>query len=282
MQNPIAYKLLTDAADAINGERAGDYGPAIRNFEKIAGLWTALRPETPEGFKVKFEPSDVATMLMCVKLARLQNTPDHEDSWKDIAGYAALGHEVSYDDGDGGEELTDQEKDVVGGHPDHWLQIAKSVTHSELIGRVTDFVNRSKDCCDYVDACTKGIGFANVLDMGGVDDIARLWLQLELYDVVGPERAAVLREALDNEMKKFFDDYAADPTVTHRRLPYRPRPTPPAGCVTEGDEDSDQEYVLERLPYRRHATLQRRNPVDNVSPERLPYRWPAPEQAQKG
>lgn len=282
MQNPIAYKLLTDAADVINGERAGDYGPAIRNFEKIADLWTALRPETPEGFKVTFEPSDVATMLMCVKLARLQNTPDHEDSWKDIAGYAALGHEVSYGDGDGGEELTDQEKGVVGRHPDYWLQIAKSVTHSELIERVTDFVNRSKGCCDYVTACTKGIGFTKVLDMGGVDDIARLWVLLELYDVAGPERAEAHRVPVDNAMKKFFDDYAADPTVSHRRLPYRPRSTPPANCVAEGDDDADQEYVLERLPYRRHATLQRRNPVDNVSPERLPYRWPAPEQAQNG
>jgi hypothetical protein len=40
-------------------------------------------------------PTDVANMMILMKMARLMNKSDHEDSWIDIAGYAANGCELS-------------------------------------------------------------------------------------------------------------------------------------------------------------------------------------------
>ena len=37
-------------------------------------------------------------MMAWVKISRLCNTLDHEDSWVDLASYAALGGEMSEDD----------------------------------------------------------------------------------------------------------------------------------------------------------------------------------------
>jgi hypothetical protein len=37
---------------------------------------------------------DVALLMIGMKLARLRHNPSHEDSWVDVAGYAACGMEV--------------------------------------------------------------------------------------------------------------------------------------------------------------------------------------------
>jgi hypothetical protein len=34
-------------------------------------------------------------MMVMLKIARIKAKPDHEDSWVDIAGYAAIGAEAS-------------------------------------------------------------------------------------------------------------------------------------------------------------------------------------------
>jgi hypothetical protein len=39
-------------------------------------------------------PYDVATMMLMVKLARLMQSPGHQDSHIDIAGYAACMEEI--------------------------------------------------------------------------------------------------------------------------------------------------------------------------------------------
>lgn len=73
--------LLDRAKEAINGPRAGDYGDVRANFERIAQMWSALL-----GTEVRWD--QVAQCMVAVKLARLANAPEHEDSWLDIAGYA--------------------------------------------------------------------------------------------------------------------------------------------------------------------------------------------------
>ena len=37
----------------------------------------------------------MAIVMIQVKIARLQESPDHVDSWTDIAGYAALGAQLA-------------------------------------------------------------------------------------------------------------------------------------------------------------------------------------------
>ena len=79
------YELL-DAAKETVADRGEDYGSIWDNHERIAIIWTAL-------IGIQIEPEHVAMMMAGVKLARLAATPDHQDSWVDLAGDAATGSE---------------------------------------------------------------------------------------------------------------------------------------------------------------------------------------------
>ena len=83
---------VLDTAKEVVAERGKSYGAPKENFERIAALWnTVLGDET---LKEPLNAADVAMMMICLKLARLTATPDHEDSMVDICGYAALMSEV--------------------------------------------------------------------------------------------------------------------------------------------------------------------------------------------
>lgn len=69
-------------------ERGENYGDVRENHERIADLWAVVF-----GWPVK--PEQVALAMTCVKIARLIETLDHEDSWVDIAGYGACGAEIA-------------------------------------------------------------------------------------------------------------------------------------------------------------------------------------------
>lgn len=60
------------------------------NHQRIADIWSVVlqQPVTPE---------QVALCMAGVKMARLVQSPDHEDSWLDLAGYAAVGAEISHE-----------------------------------------------------------------------------------------------------------------------------------------------------------------------------------------
>lgn len=77
---------LLEAAKATVADRGEDYGSIWDNHERIAMIWSAL-------IGIQIEPEHVAMMMAGVKLARLATTPDHQDSWVDLAGYAATGSE---------------------------------------------------------------------------------------------------------------------------------------------------------------------------------------------
>ena len=74
-------EMLMQAHDTIR-VRGRSYGPIKQNHERIAALWSTLlqHPVTPV---------QVAMCMVGVKLARLMETPNHEDSAVDIAGYAS-------------------------------------------------------------------------------------------------------------------------------------------------------------------------------------------------
>ena len=81
-------ECLDKAKEIINGARQENYGKPERNFNQIAIYWSVYL-----GHDVS--ATDVALMMVLMKLARLQNKPDHDDSWVDIAGYAANGAEIA-------------------------------------------------------------------------------------------------------------------------------------------------------------------------------------------
>ena len=86
--------FLKEAEELINGPRAEDYGPALINHERIATIWSVvLRKKLLD----KITPAEVTAMMIGLKLARLAEDMNQDDSWVDIIGYAALGGEISND-----------------------------------------------------------------------------------------------------------------------------------------------------------------------------------------
>lgn len=78
--------ILAEAERLTGVERQADYGPPDKDFIRISGMWTAmLSHKLKEG--VKFESWEVAQMMICVKLSRLQHSRKR-DSVVDAAGYA--------------------------------------------------------------------------------------------------------------------------------------------------------------------------------------------------
>lgn len=85
-------RTLRTAEDLINGDRAAAYGEPQENFGRVADLWNA---QFGRKLKEPFQSGDVALALVHLKLSRLANTPDHEDSFVDACGYLALGAEIA-------------------------------------------------------------------------------------------------------------------------------------------------------------------------------------------
>ncbi len=92
-------KLLNLAESLVNGDRNVQYGDPRADFLRTALLWETYlngahqRHVTEEGddVPVVIEPHDVAILMMLLKISRLAWSPDKEDTWADIAGYAACG-----------------------------------------------------------------------------------------------------------------------------------------------------------------------------------------------
>ena len=85
-------EILAAAEKCVCGQREEDYGTPEDSFGLIAELWAkALKPCVPEGTDVCILPETVALL----KVARLIKSPEHLDSWVDLAGYAACGGEIA-------------------------------------------------------------------------------------------------------------------------------------------------------------------------------------------
>ena len=82
-------EILDAAKKCVCGQRETDYGSPEQNFERIANLWNAYLGE------VTVDPVDVAMMLGLLKVARVKTGRGSEDSFVDLAGYAACGGEIA-------------------------------------------------------------------------------------------------------------------------------------------------------------------------------------------
>lgn len=81
-------EVLATAESLINGDRADTYGPPEESFGRIGRIWGAIL-NLPD-----IDPSTVALMMAGMKISRASGQLDHEDSYVDLAGYAALGAEM--------------------------------------------------------------------------------------------------------------------------------------------------------------------------------------------
>jgi Domain of unknown function (DUF6378) len=83
--------ILGKAAHIVTRDRNVEYGPPEKSFDKIAAMWGAYLGTD------MLMAHDVAAMLALLKIARISTNPLHEDSWVDLAGYAACGADVTND-----------------------------------------------------------------------------------------------------------------------------------------------------------------------------------------
>lgn len=81
--------VLSTADHLISKDRADVYGPPRQSFGRIGALWGAMLGTEA------IPPGTVALMLVQLKVSRIVSSPTHEDSWVDLAGYAALGGELA-------------------------------------------------------------------------------------------------------------------------------------------------------------------------------------------
>lgn len=84
--------ILRTAEKIINGERQGTYGSAENSFNTIASLWTGYLKG--KGREIVVDATDVANMMILMKVARNSSGVYKDDNWIDICGYAALGGDI--------------------------------------------------------------------------------------------------------------------------------------------------------------------------------------------
>lgn len=82
-------ETLEAAIKCVCGERQDQYGRPEDNFKTIAKLWSAYLGYTVSDI-------DVAMMMSLLKIARIRTGTATDDSFVDLAGYAACGAEIAH------------------------------------------------------------------------------------------------------------------------------------------------------------------------------------------
>jgi len=91
--NTLSVKKSMNRIDALDelklvlADRGADYGSPRSNHQIVADLMNVLEKHHKRADH--WDPEDTMLMMILVKVARLCTTPEHIDSWLDIAGYAA-------------------------------------------------------------------------------------------------------------------------------------------------------------------------------------------------
>ena len=81
-------EILDEANRLTHGDRDKNYGTPYINHKRIAEIWTVI-------LGIEVTPSQVALCMAGVKIARLVETPDHLDSFVDLAAYASISGEIA-------------------------------------------------------------------------------------------------------------------------------------------------------------------------------------------
>lgn len=81
-------ETLEKAMECVLGQREQDYGTPENNFKMIAELWSTY-------LGIDISAVDVAMMMALLKIARVAGGSSKEDSFVDLAGYAACAAEIA-------------------------------------------------------------------------------------------------------------------------------------------------------------------------------------------
>lgn len=95
-------EILAEAERCVNGDRDKTHGSPENNFQTIADLWSVYLDKC-------ITAEDVAAMMIMLKISRIKSGSGSGDHWVDIAGYAACGGEIYYQDLEIGKDQNDIE-----------------------------------------------------------------------------------------------------------------------------------------------------------------------------
>ncbi len=84
----IRAEILRDAEALTTGDRNRDYGEPRQNMARIAEIFNAMTGGS-------LDAREVALFHLATKLARLDHSRGHRDSYVDGAAYLAIAFEVS-------------------------------------------------------------------------------------------------------------------------------------------------------------------------------------------
>ena len=87
---PNRAEILHTAIDLTCGDRDNTYGTPKTNHDRIAAIWSVI-------LETEVNAQQVALCMAGVKIARLIQTPDHQDSYIDGAAYMAIAGELATD-----------------------------------------------------------------------------------------------------------------------------------------------------------------------------------------
>lgn len=93
-----AVEILNTAANLVGGDRAKTHGDKVGNHTKIANLWNAYISNKYPALALPhpFDATDVAQMMILLKIARTQSGGTHNpDNYVDAAGYAGVAGECA-------------------------------------------------------------------------------------------------------------------------------------------------------------------------------------------
>jgi hypothetical protein len=114
-------EILRKAESLVNGDRNVQYGDPRSDFRRTATLWEAYLNGVHERHMHVGMPSDVifldehdvAVLMILLKVSRIAWSPEKEDSWADLAGYAACGWDVAADPDDDLDYDDDFQNDIT-------------------------------------------------------------------------------------------------------------------------------------------------------------------------
>jgi hypothetical protein len=84
----MSGEIMLKHAASVVAERRNIYGDPTVSMATVARRWSITLGRT-------ITPAEVVLCLIDLKLTRLAHDPRHQDSILDIAGYAAILHEVT-------------------------------------------------------------------------------------------------------------------------------------------------------------------------------------------
>lgn len=88
---PVRARMLADVGEIVSQNRNLEYGEPAENMARTAQMLAAYMGQRPG---TALAAHDVAAFGIILKLGRLAENPGSMDSWRDVAGYAAIGFEV--------------------------------------------------------------------------------------------------------------------------------------------------------------------------------------------